>query len=196
MRADVCLLVNSAQTMVEHGSNVTDFIKLLTAYEVRLRAFALSIIPHWADAEEVLQEAHLVMWRKFGQFEAGTNFFAWGCRIIHLTAKDFRKRQSRSKVFFGDEFMELVKEQTVQMEARLAEREQLLNECVGKLKERQRRMLHLRYHEGLSPDEVATTMGSTVKAIYQALSRVHKLLFDCVHRRLATSHSLKASATR
>jgi RNA polymerase sigma-70 factor (ECF subfamily) len=125
-------------------ANVTDFIKLLTAYEVRLRAFALSIVPHWADAEEVLQEAHLVMWRKFGQFEPGTNFFAWGCRIIHLTAKDFRKRQSRGKVLFGDEFMELIKEQTVQMETRLAEREQLLNECVSHLKERQRRMLHLR----------------------------------------------------
>jgi RNA polymerase sigma-70 factor, ECF subfamily len=180
--------------MIEHGK-VTDFIKILTAYEVRLRAFALSIIPHWADAEEVLQESHLVMWRKFEQFEPGTNFFAWGCRIIRLTAKDFRKRQSRSKVLFGDEFMELIEQQTLQMETHLAEREQLLNECVKGLKERQRRMLHLRYQDGLSPDRVAAALGSTAKAVYQALSRVHKLLFDCVQRRLE-GQRLRMSATR
>src|SRR3982750_2133917 len=92
---------------------VADFFKLLTSHQVRLRAFALSLIPHWADAEEVLQEANMVMWKKFEQFEPGTRFFSWGCKIVLLTAKDFRKRQARSKVQFGEQFTERVANRTL-----------------------------------------------------------------------------------
>ena len=176
-------------TSMAENQNVSEFIKLLTSHQVRLRAFALSLIPHWADAEEVIQEANLVMWKKFEQFTVGTSFFSWACKIIHLTAKDFRKRQGRSKVRFGEQFMELVAEQTVELEDELREREAVLNNCIGRLKEKHRQMLHLRYQEGFTVERLAETLGSTAKAIYQALSRVHKALFDCVERHLSATGS-------
>ena len=168
-------------------ANVAEFIKLLTSNQVRLRAFALSLIPHWADAEEVLQEANLVMWRKFDQFTLGTSFFSWACRIIHLTAKDFRKRQGRSKIKFGDEFMDVVADQSMELEEELAERERHLNDCIAQLKEKHREMLHLRYQQRATVEDIAGKLQSTAKAIYQALSRVHKSLFECVERKLAGS---------
>lgn len=97
-------------------ANIAEFIKLLTSHQVRLRAFALSLVPHWADAEEVLQEANLIMWKKFDQFKLGTSFFSWSCKIIHLTAKDFRKRQGRSKLRFSDDFLDVIAEQTEHLE--------------------------------------------------------------------------------
>ena len=166
---------------------VAEFIRLLTSHQVRLRSFALSLIPHWADAEEVLQEASLVMWKKFDQFKLGTSFFSWACKIIHLTAKDFRRRQSRSRVHFGDQFMELVAAQTQQLDEELAQREALLNNCISKLKEKHRQMLHMRYQQGFSVERLAQTMGSTAKAVYQALSRIYKALFDCVERHLSVT---------
>ena len=161
------------------------FINLLTSHQVRLRAFALSLIPHWADAEDVLQEANLVMWRKFDQFTPGTSFFSWACRIIHLTAKDFRKRKLRGGVQFSDDFLELIAGQTISLETELGEREELLNECISQLKEKQRQLLHLRYQQGMAVDRVAAMVQSSVKAIYQALSRTQKLLYDCVQRKRA-----------
>ena len=92
---------------------VSEFIKLLTSHEVRLRAFALSLIPHWADADEVLQQANLVMWQKFDSFQLGSNFYSWAARIVHLTAKDFRKRQRRDVAQFGDEFFDVVARKTI-----------------------------------------------------------------------------------
>jgi len=166
---------------------IAEFIRLLTSHQVRLRAFSLSLIPHWADAEEVLQEANLVMWKKFDQFKLGTSFFSWSCKIIHLTAKDFRRRQSRSRVHFGDQFMELVAAHTEQLEEELAQREALLNNCISKLKEKHRQMLNMRYQQGFSVERLAQTVGSTAKAVYQALSRIHKALFDCVERHLSAT---------
>jgi RNA polymerase sigma-70 factor (ECF subfamily) len=170
--------------MVDHPQ-VPEFIRLLTSHEVRLRAFAFSLIPHWADAEEVLQDAHLVMWKKFDQFTLGTSFYSWACRIIHLTAKDFRKRSGRSKIVFCDEFLDHVAAQSVTLEDTLVERERLLTGCIEKLKAKHQQMLHLRYQQAQTVEQVATAQGSTVKAIYQALSRVHRMLHDCVERRLA-----------
>jgi RNA polymerase sigma-70 factor (ECF subfamily) len=166
------------------SASVADFIALYTSHELRLRAFAFSLVPHWADAEEVLQAASLVLWQKFERFEPGTNFFAWACKVVQLTAKDFLKRQRRERAHFGETFFDLVAAETERSEERLAERERQLAVCVSKLKPRHRQMLHLRYQQGQSVDEVATTFGLSDKAIYQALSRVHKALFDCVERTL------------
>jgi RNA polymerase sigma-70 factor, ECF subfamily len=166
------------------AAGVSEFIRLYTSHELRLRAFAFSLVPHWADAEEVLQAASVVLWQKFDRFEPGTNFFAWACRVVQLTAKDFRKRQRRERAHFGDTFFELVAEETERSEERLAERERQLACCMSKLKPRHRQMLHLRYQQGQTVEEVATTFGLSAKGIYQALSRVHKALFDCVERAL------------
>src|ERR1700730_6273338 len=91
---------------------ISEFIKLLTSHELRLRSFTLSLIPNWADAEDVLQQANIIMWQKFGDFELGTNFFSWAARIVHLTAKDFRKRRRGDAIQFGDAFFERVAAET------------------------------------------------------------------------------------
>src|SRR5438477_13093057 len=100
-----------------------DFIRLYTKHEVRLRAFALSLIPNWADAEEVLQEANVVIWRKRGEFRPGTSFFSWAARVVHLTAKDFRKRRSRERLQFDDRFYEAVADEADRSADELADRE-------------------------------------------------------------------------
>jgi len=162
--------------------NIPEFIKLFTSHESRLRAFAFSLIPHWADAEEVLQEANLIMFMKFDQFQLGTSFFSWACKIIHLKAKDFRQRQGREKLRFGDEFLKLVELETVELETDLADRERLLNICLS----RYRQMLYLRYQRRLTMQDVAAALGSTVAATYKAMERSYKWLSECVERRLAT----------
>ena len=69
--------VLSQQMTIRDPEQVNAFIRLFTANEPRLRGFAMSLIPNRADAEDVLQQANLILWRKFGQFQIGTNFFAW-----------------------------------------------------------------------------------------------------------------------
>ena len=172
-------------SLQQQPQQIAEFIRLLTAHEIRLRAFALSLVPHWADAEEVLQQANLVLWQKFGQFQPGTSFFSWACKVIHLTAKDFRKRQRRERARFSDHFFDAIARETADAEEELSDREVLLGECMAMLKDRQLRLLRLRYDQGGAVAEVAAAMGAKPKAIYAALDRIHKALFDCVERKLA-----------
>jgi RNA polymerase sigma-70 factor (ECF subfamily) len=165
---------------------VPEFIALFTANELRLRAFAFTLVPNWADAEEVLQQANVVIWRKFGTFQAGSNFFAWASKILFLAAKDYRKRQKREKRVFSEQFLDEIADEVAQSTDELDDRGELLSECVNLLKAKHRQMLRLRYYEGCSTAEVAQAAGSTNKAIYTAMGRIHKVLFDCVERKLVS----------
>ncbi len=57
------------------------FLKLFKANEERIYRLILALAPNYTVAEEIMQDAMLVMWRKFDRFESGTNFAAWGMQI-------------------------------------------------------------------------------------------------------------------
>ena len=159
-------------------------MRLFTSHETRMRAFAMSLIPNWADAEEVLQQANMVMWKKFDEFESGSNFFGWGSRILYLEAMDFRKRQARAKVRFSDDFCRAVAKEAVEISDDLADRQGALGKCIAKLRPAERDILRSRYEDGGSVETVAKSLGRSEDAIYGALRRIRKQLFDCINRTL------------
>lgn len=163
---------------------VDEFMWLITSHETRMRAFAMSLIPHWADAEEVLQQANMVMWKKFDEFQSGTNFFAWASRILYLEAMDFRKTQARAKVRFSEAFCRAIAREAVEISDDLAERQLALGQCVRKLRPLEREMLRHRYDEGGSVERVAKALGRSEDAVYSALRRIRRQLFDCINRAL------------
>ena len=58
------------------GDRYEQFTGLLARHHAPLLSFILSLLPHWADAEDILQQASVVMWRKFGDFQEGTSFLS------------------------------------------------------------------------------------------------------------------------
>lgn len=64
-----------------------------------------------------------------------------------------------------------------------------LRRCLGKLDERQRRFVELRYTQNKSRVEMAKVLQMTEDGIKSALQRVRQLLGECVQRRLASEGS-------
>jgi RNA polymerase sigma-70 factor (ECF subfamily) len=103
--------------------------------------------------------------------------------------RDFRKLKARERMTFGDDFFNAVARETVQLSDELEERQVALTHCLAKLTTRQRAILRLRYEERQSIDYVASSVGQTADAVYKALSRIRRALFDCITR------SIKAART-
>src|SRR4051794_36154757 len=82
----------------QDDERVTEFVRLFTTYEVRLRAFAMTLLANHADVEDVLQQANLTLWGKFDEFQLGTNFMAWAGRVLYLKVQQHRRKQSREKL--------------------------------------------------------------------------------------------------
>ncbi len=96
-------------SMSDKQRNIADrerFLDLLATHEAQLLGFLCAIVPGFQDAEDVFQQTVLTMWQKFGDFELGTNFVAWGCRIGRNKAMNLL--QSRRVAYLDDDVIDLL----------------------------------------------------------------------------------------
>jgi RNA polymerase sigma-70 factor (ECF subfamily) len=165
----------------------TLFLRLFLQNERRLYAYILTLLANRADADDVFQEASLVMWDKFDERHPPDDFTAWGCRIAYFKVLDFCKRSQRRRVQFSQAMLEHVAETAATQRAtlQLDERREALAECIDKLSPRDRELLTCRYAEGATTQSTAAQVGRSVDAVYKALAKIRQALFDCVTRALA-----------
>jgi RNA polymerase sigma-70 factor, ECF subfamily len=169
-----------------HDPKIRAFMPLFLKNERRVYAYILTLLPRRADADDVLQEASIVMWDKFDPAQPPDDFAAWGCRIAFFKVLDFRKKHQRSRVFFCQEMLERVAETATEQSGalRLEERSAALTRCIDKLMPRDRALLTARFAEGATTQSAAEQVGRSVEAVYKALAKIRQGLFDCVTRTL------------
>lgn len=51
-----------------------EFTRLLVQNQKRIMGLILALVPNGPDADDILQETCAVLWRRFVEFEPGTNF--------------------------------------------------------------------------------------------------------------------------
>ena len=163
----------------------SQFLRLHTRYQHRIRAYVFMLVPNRADAEDLLQDTTVLLWEKFDEFELGTDFAAWACRVAFLKVSNHRKRFSRSKLLFSDDLLEAVADRALELAPHLDDRRVALQECMKRLEDRDRRMVMARYEPGGGAKRAADASGRTIQATYKALYRIRKALFDCVSLRVA-----------
>ena len=163
-----------------------EFVQLFTRYQRRIYLFILGQVSNPVDAEEILQEANVVMLRKSDQFEIGTNFFAWACSVARFEILKYRDRFKRDRLHFSNEFLQLVEGETVKREAMSELRREALARCINKLSQPDRELIQLRYKPGNNGQSVAKTLDRPANSVYQSLSRIRKALMECITRRLAS----------
>ena len=163
------------------------FLRLFLQNERRLYAYILTLLPNRADADDVLQEACLVMWDKFDEQDPPSDFTAWGCRIAYFKVLDFCKKSQRCRVRFSQEMLERVAQTAVEHAdtLQLDARREALAGCIAKLSARDRDLLTRRFAEGATTQSAAAQVGRSVDAVYKALAKIRHALFDCVTRTLA-----------
>lgn len=163
------------------------FVTLLARHERMLTAYVTTLVTHPQDADDILQDAKVIMWRHFSRFQSGTNFGAWARKIAFHQVLSHRKRKKREGLQLSDSVIEIVAEEFEQMEPQLEKRQKALSRCLNRLPEAQRQILRLRYHEQLSIETLAAQVNRTVTALYALLSRTRNSLRRCVDQTLSQS---------
>jgi RNA polymerase sigma-70 factor (ECF subfamily) len=169
------------------GSNTQPemFLKLLLSNEIRIYSYILTLVPNYTNADEIMQDTSGIMWRKFHEFQPGTDFVSWGIRIAHYRILDFRRRQSKEKIIYDNDLFERIAPVTEEKNQHMNKRIDALRHCLAKLKERQLKLIQLRYGEGIKPKDISGRLGLSIHNIYKSLSRIHGQLSLCVKKVLA-----------
>lgn len=166
------------------------FLRLLAEHERRLCLYVTGLVACPQDAQDVMQEGKIVMWRQFHQFELGTNFPAWARKILFYQILAYRRRSKRTRAErLGERVLELLNEESESAirEQRWEKRERALQRCVTKLSTEHREILELRYRDETSIEGISRRTSRTEGAVYRLLSRLRKNLYLCVEKELGAA---------
>lgn len=165
-------------------SDKEQFARLLANHERRIYAYVLSLVPNWADADEIVQETNVRLWRDFDRFDRDTNFGSWAMSIAYYQVLTWRKRMSRNRLVFDDDTLNIVAECHEQSTPLAEARFRALRECFHKLSDRNRDLLLQCYAPGVQIKDLTERLGRTRSAIYKALQRIRATLRICIDRRI------------
>ena len=163
------------------------FIRLFVEHEGEFRGFAYSLMLQRAEADDLLQEASIAMWRKIETLKHERAFRSWAYSYIRLTAMNLRRKRQRSPLVFSGELIEIMaSEGTGEAELAAAERGFLV-ECIAELSEIQRDLLGAYYGTNrTSVADISKRSERTVAGIYKALERTRAVLRGCIEGKLQT----------
>lgn len=156
------------------------FVKLVNDHQRGLYAYILQLVPNRDDANDILGESNLVLWRKRNEFEAGTSFGAWSSRVAYYEVRAFRTRQGRERLCFDSDVLEqLAAEGAAEIDGADDARRHLVH-CIEQLSSADQVLLKQRYQDGTPPREIAASVNRTARAIAQSLYRIRTSLMDCI----------------
>lgn len=162
-----------------------EFVRLLTRHDRVIRAFLRSLLPNFADVDEVMQEVSVATWRKFSSLDDSSNFCKWACGIARIQVLRYRRTKARDRIVLGEEIEQLIADEGVEELVERQEQLTALEGCVEQLPEERKRLVLEAYSGKRSMKTIADAAGKSPESIYQVLSRLRRQLLKCIEHSLA-----------
>ena len=175
-------LVKRSQT-----GDMRAFDALVTRYRGRVYAMTYHLVQNETEAWDLAQEAFIKAWRAIAGFKLDASFYTWLYRIAHNVTYDWlRKRKIQGDGEFDDERTDhrvaagaetvptaFAAPDVAMKRAELGER---IQNAIAQLSPDHRQAVVLREVEGLSYEEIAEVMGSSIGTVMSRLFYARKKL--------------------
>ena len=165
------------------------FVRDLTGAQTRLLAFVLTLLPEIQGAQDVLQNANVVLWRKAAEFRPGTSFMAWACEVCRREVQAYLRDQGRDRHVFDAAFLEGVAESAQRQSEQSSRLGVYLDECLALRPTEERQLLRERYSAGASVKELSQRMGVDPGTLSKRICRICDTVLSCIQRKTAAERS-------
>jgi RNA polymerase sigma-70 factor (ECF subfamily) len=175
--------------------DVQAFEELVAKYRSKVYGLALRMMQDASDAEEVLQETFLSAWQNLPTFRGESAFGSWLYRVcanfclMRLRRKKVEATEAESQPLPGPKFdgdgtllsipsydwSRGTEEKALDHELRVA-----IERATARLPDEHRTVFLLKDIEGLSYEEIAEAMGTTVPAVKSRLHRARLALREAI----------------
>lgn len=161
------------------------FVEQFARSEQQIRAFVRSLLPPWADVDDVMQDVGLACWRKFSDLEKNEDFPRWACVVARFEVLKHRRKHARDRLVFSEETLALLSDvEVTRLEHRQRERV-AIEACLQKLRLAERTLVLSVHTPGASVARIAEETGQQAKRLYRKVSAIRGMLRDCMRQRLA-----------
>lgn len=160
-----------------------ELVHMITPFQQKLYRYALRIVGDHMEAEDVIQELLIKIWKKKDQFLAIDNKEAWCMTLtrnmsIDKTRKKKKHRASNIEDFYFIKDSSSTPYQSMESQDNMSK----LQSIISGLTEKQQTVIHLRDVEGYSYKEISDITGYTVDQIKVYLHRARMILRKQINR--------------
>jgi len=175
------------QTLIKqlNEGNAKAFEAFVLEFQGLVYNTCYSFLNHREDAEDVAQDVFVYAFKSINSFRGESSLSTWLYKLSMNKSLDFiraKKRQKRGSGLLNsmdnEEMSRLNVSDTNQPHAQLEEEEkrQILHAAIDRLPDRQKRAIILSRFEGLSQEQVAEVMETSVSSVESLLVRGKKKL--------------------
>ena len=161
----------------------SEFLGHMLRSQRSIRNYIFSLHPRAQDLDDLVQQTALTLWREFEKFDSTREFLPWALRVSYFEVLRFRKKQSRDRLVFSDDFIELLSTEFSE-EASSGPHRQALDACLAKLDAKSREVLLARYTENVTVSSLAAKHRTSVHRLYHMLDSARSSLVACVRRQI------------
>lgn len=163
------------------GKEELAFTRLVEKYQQRLYWHIRKIVVIHDDADDVLQNTMIKVWRSLPEFRSDSSLYTWLYRIATNEALTFLKKKQRR-----------ILAPSLEMEQQMAEQiesdpyfngdelQKKLQQAILKLPEKQRLVFNMKYFDGIKYEEMSEILNTSVGALkasyHHAVRKIEAML--------------------
>jgi RNA polymerase sigma-70 factor (ECF subfamily) len=178
--------------MAKHDGNSEfgeeQFIRRFAASQRALRAYIVGLCPPAADADDILQEVNLALWRKRDLYDCHEEFLRWAFGFALMEVRRARSKTARQLVWFAPETIEALTASMPVDAAMSNQRRDALADCIEKLGPTEKQVITEYYKSRVPARDLAEKLSRPLSTVYKVLNRARESLRLCVQATLAQAN--------
>ncbi|MBK6915500.1 MAG: RNA polymerase sigma factor [Ignavibacteriales bacterium] len=158
------------------------FNRIVNKYSKKIYWHARRMTGNHFDADEIVQEVLMVLYRKLGQFKFNSSLYTYIYKITVTRSLNFIKKEKLKSLFFIDSNQNSIKNSESDIIEGLLNKEKLerLDKQLQKLPAKQREVFILRQFEEMSYEEISELTGKSIGGLkanyFHALNKITKMM--------------------
>lgn len=151
------------------------FSELVQRYQNKIFAYIYKIVNHKEEAEDIVQETFIKVYKNLNSFEADRKFSSWLYRISHNETINYLKKNKKVNALYyeGNDYLlnSLKTEKNLIKELILEEDDQHLKNALEKLPIKYKEVIILKYLEEKSYEEIAQILHKPIATVGTLINR-------------------------
>ena len=158
------------------------FLRLFLPSERELFRYIAALVPNVGDAEEIVQQTAVELWKKFDQYDTRQPFTPWACRFAINIVKQWVASRKRWQALLEAGLAEELANRRAQLRPQFENRLSHLDQCLEKLPSEQRGIVEAYYFRRQCIDVIADETRRSVESVYKTPQRIRLMLRQCIER--------------
>ncbi|TWU26034.1 sigma-70 family RNA polymerase sigma factor [Bythopirellula polymerisocia] len=170
------------------ASSAEEFVRLFSKSQHRILGFIHTLVPNLPEAEDVLQETSVILWKKWPEFQRDRDFVKWACGIARFEVFRILRQNKRNALYLSESVLNQIADialNDAKDSRRYEECGTALTMCLQELPDSDKQILDLRYQHNKTVKQIAIESNRPKSTIHDLLGKIRSRLLRCVRRRIS-----------